>query len=773
MPHQWTDEQLAIFEEAKSSDANILIEALAGAAKTSTLVELAKHLRGSVTCLAFNKKIATEMEQRMPKGVQCLTLNSLGHRIWSQALSGRRLQLSDGKLHHLLLEEIEAAPSDERDHLYESLGDISAWLRGSKNHGHVPDSIAARLGSKCSPLLSDEEFFEMLPEEPTPSQIDVMLRVLSRSFDMALEGRIDFADQLLLPTVMRCPFPMPQNVLVDEAQDLSELNHRMLEKLAKRRIIAVGDSCQPAGTLVSVVRKLASRWHEAVIEQVPIEQLTGAETLVGYNGVGAFMFNRTHKPVLMQHFTGELVTITTTSGLQSTYTDSHICYATFEGLRNHYALYLMQQGNKFRIGRCRMEYKSMKASGPTARALAEDADALWILKTFETEREAALEEAVVQAQFGLPDITFKSPGTNGGLASQNFLDTAWAYVCASVDLRKRAERCLDYYHRMIEFPLWEKKNAGHNSLRRPTLVRACNLIDGCRVLPYRGASKIYASEWEEITVTHKFVENEPVYSLAVSDNQLYLADNIVTHNCQAIYAFRGAHTEGMPLLRERFNMETLHLSTTFRCPEAICDHVRHHVPRIRAWADNPNNPGSITYRNTWHITDIPDGSAVLCRNNAPLFRFALRMLRHGRRPNLWGRDVAATLVKVMENLGAPNMSRADAISALARYKTEKEAKMKKASAKQTLAERCECILVFLEAAQSLGGAVAVAREVFNSEGKVDLATGHKAKGAEWDTVFILDRHLLSDEGQDLNLAYVLATRAKRSLTYIDSDGYLA
>lgn len=483
MAHQWTDEQLAIFEEAKSSDANLLIEALAGAAKTSTLVELAKHLRGSVICLAFNKKIATEMEQRMPKGVQCSTLNSLGHRIWSQALGGRRLQLSDGKLHHLLLEEIEAAPSDERDHLYESMGDLSQWLRGSKNHGHVPDSSASAAGSKCSPLLTDDEFFEMLPEEPTPSQIDVMLRVLRRSFDMALEGRIDFADQLLMPTVMRCSFPMPQNVLVDEAQDLSELNHRMLEKLARRRIIAVGDSCQ------------------------------------------------------------------------------------------------------------------------------------------------------------------------------------------------------------------------------------------------------------------------------------------------AIYSFRGAHVEGMPLLRERFNMETLHLSTTFRCPEVICDHVRHHVPRIRAWADNPNNPGSITYRNIWHINDIPDGAAVLCRNNAPLFRFALRMLKHGRRPNLWGRDVAATLVKVMENLGAPNMSRADAISALARYKTEKEAKLKKASAKQTLAERCECILVFLEAAQSLGGAIALARDVFNSSGKVDLATGHKAKGSEWDTVFILDRHLLSDEGQDLNLAYVLATRAKRSLTYIDSDGY--
>jgi len=97
--------------------------------------------------------------------------------------------------------------------------------------------------------------------------------------------------------------------------------------------------------------------------------------------------------------------------------------------------------------------------------------------------------------------------------------------------------------------------------------------------------------------------------------------------------------------------------------------------------------------------------------------------------------------------------------------------MKRQSAKDSLAERVECILVFLENSDSLGGATALAKNVFNSEGRTDLATGHKAKGAEWDHVFILDKYYLSDEGQDLNLAYVLATRAKQTLTYIETDGY--
>ncbi len=450
-----------------------------------SLVELSKSLEGNTLSLAFNKKIADEMQTRMPRGVQCQTLNSLGHRVWAQALGGKRLSLSASKLHHLLIEEIELAPSEERSHLYDTLGDLSKYVSGAKNHGHVPDSLVGELGSRLSRLLSDEEFFEILPEEPTPAQIDVMRKVLSRSFTMALAGTIDFADQLLLPTVLRCSFPIFSNVLVDEAQDLSELNYVMLSKVAKRRIIAVGDSLQ------------------------------------------------------------------------------------------------------------------------------------------------------------------------------------------------------------------------------------------------------------------------------------------------AIYAFRGAHTERMPLLQERFNMRTLHLSTTFRCPTAVCDHVRHQASRILPWEGNPNNPGSVTHLGLWNMDDIPDGSAVLCRNNAPLFRFALRMLKAGRRPNLWGRDVAAALVKVMEGLGAVNMHRADALEALADYKESKGKKLKRRSAKESLAERVECILVFIENSESLGGAIALAKSVFNSNGKVDLATGHKAKGAEWPTVFILDNYLIGDEGQELNLSYVLATRAQRNLVYIDSVDYTA
>jgi superfamily I DNA/RNA helicase len=77
--------------------------------------------------------------------------------------------------------------------------------------------------------------------------------------------------------------------------------------------------------------------------------------------------------------------------------------------------------------------------------------------------------------------------------------------------------------------------------------------------------------------------------------------------------------------------------------------------------------------------------------------------------------------------------------------------------------------VFASHGANLGQALVYAKHLFAQEGKLVFTTGHKAKGREWDTVFIVDNHLLrSGEDQEDNLAYVMATRSANQLYYIDS-----
>ena len=80
----------------------------------------------------------------------------------------------------------------------------------------------------------------------------------------------------------------------------------------------------------------------------------------------------------------------------------------------------------------------------------------------------------------------------------------------------------------------------------------------------------------------------------------------------------------------------------------------------------------------------------------------------------------------------------------------------------------DCMRVFASFGESLGQAISYAEHLFNQRGTINLLTGHKAKGLEWPTVYHLDSFLLGESEQELNLRYVILTRAMDSYWEIDS-----
>src|SRR5262245_42485335 len=99
-----TEEQEAIIDQAKSSPDNVLINALAGAAKTSTLEFLAKYMTLEPTLsVAFNKRIAEEMTKRLPGHVKCATMNSVGLRAWAANIPAK-IMLETKKNYNLVKE---------------------------------------------------------------------------------------------------------------------------------------------------------------------------------------------------------------------------------------------------------------------------------------------------------------------------------------------------------------------------------------------------------------------------------------------------------------------------------------------------------------------------------------------------------------------------------------------------------------------------------------------------------------------------------------------
>jgi len=109
-----TEEQSAIIDFARAQPDNLLINALAGAAKTTTLRFLCKYLPVEPTLsLAFNKRIADEMGRVLPGHVRSATMNSVGHRVWGSAV-GKRLTLETKKNYNLVKELVDKLPRSDR-----------------------------------------------------------------------------------------------------------------------------------------------------------------------------------------------------------------------------------------------------------------------------------------------------------------------------------------------------------------------------------------------------------------------------------------------------------------------------------------------------------------------------------------------------------------------------------------------------------------------------------------------------------------------------------
>src|SRR5258708_39161634 len=250
-PH--TDEQLAILSAATETSNNLMLNALAGTGKPSTLEIVKRAVKAKpILYLVFNKKNADEATERMLSTTTVRTFNSLGHRIWAQTQS-KVLRLNAKKSGDILRELIKESPSRSQGELWDSYHEVIAGVGLAKALGYVPEGKYPN----AKRLLTQSRFHSLLDERPDDLTSDLIDAVLTRSISQAYDGLIDYNDQINMPALFGGTFPRFPLVLVDEYQDLSPVNHAMLERLVKHKLIGVGDQyqCHPPGTMIQVSGK--------------------------------------------------------------------------------------------------------------------------------------------------------------------------------------------------------------------------------------------------------------------------------------------------------------------------------------------------------------------------------------------------------------------------------------------------------------------------------------------------------------------------------------
>lgn len=230
---------------------------------------------------------------------------------------------------------------------------------------------------------------------------------------------------------------------------------------------------------------------------------------------------------------------------------------------------------------------------------------------------------------------------------------------------------------------------------------------------------------------------------------------------QNIYGFRGAKQGGMAEAQAKWAMKPCDLSISFRCPKAIVEAAQWRVPHFKWIKDGGHYERLLALRGG----DISDDSAIICRNNAPLFRTAMCLLSIGHSVSVVGSDIGPKLIAIMRKLGEPTLSRSATVAAIAAWL---EAKIEAGST--TAGDLADCMRVFASHGDSLGQAISYAEHLFAQKGSIKLLTIHKSKGLEFPTVYHLDPWLVrkDPDEQDQNLDYVATTRSMSHLYEIDS-----
>jgi len=337
-----------------------------------------------------------------------------------------------------------------------------------------------------------------------------------------------------------------------------------------------------------------------------------------------------------------------------------------------------------------------------------------------------------------------------GLA-RNSLSTDWAELAARHDIE--AEDYVELYD-----------CAGR-------LFRACEAADSCDFddLLYRAVTRNVGLPKYNWVLVDEAQDTNAIQRALLKSLLTPLSRLIAVGDpAQAIYGFRGADTEAFGLIRSEFSCAELPLSVSYRCAQAVVKKAQQYVSHILPHESAPE--GSV-------ITDSPFapriGDLVVCRNTAPLIQAAYELIGSKVAVKVLGRDIGAGLVSLVNKLNAKGV---DALLTKLDAWQEREQDKAKEEKKQAIEDKAESlrtvIASLLETNRTVPAVIASIEALFNGDGPcVTLATIHKAKGLEADTVWWHRADLLPSKWakqewqlqQEMHLCYVAVTRAKKQL----------
>lgn len=248
---------------------------------------------------------------------------------------------------------------------------------------------------------------------------------------------------------------------------------------------------------------------------------------------------------------------------------------------------------------------------------------------------------------------------------------------------------------------------------------------------------------------------------------------------QLIYQFIGANRQSFQEFIDHPNTIQLPLSVSYRCPKKVIEVANKIFDGVEAYENNTD--GEVIYDG--NFDDIQNGDFVLCRNNMPLVELWLRFVSEGKKAIIYGKEYEKGLINIIYKIDSSDTELAlkqmdDMLLKLKEELKEKNVLRPEGNPKfQSLLEKITILRILTRRYGSFEEVERRITDMFSDDTTkgIILSTVHKMKGRETDNVYAYMYHLIPSKFAETMdeiyaercLAYVLITRAKRKLIFVD------
>lgn len=236
---------------------------------------------------------------------------------------------------------------------------------------------------------------------------------------------------------------------------------------------------------------------------------------------------------------------------------------------------------------------------------------------------------------------------------------------------------------------------------------------------------------------------------------------------QAIYGWRGASNN----ITEEIKLPILPLTNCWRCSKNIIKEAQKLVPDIKT-SNEDGLPVEKPFKIFW---SEEEKATILARRNSVLISVALTLRENNIPVLIFGRDFAKSLISTLNRLkGTTSLQLKDSLLSYTEAMCTKYPHRA-----PEFRDESRCLKSVLSKVSGKKEGEKLISSLFSDEETDNtwiLSTIHRAKGKEWDKVFLIKWTPKGDQPwqkiEERNLLYVAITRARKQLIYLTENQFV-